>query len=272
VKSSPLDTIEQALAEIDTARKKVIKGKSKQITQADALDYLKSVAYSWFRTHRPALENVLPATSLSSIDGHLQRVLEATSKASSRTTYAACLKDAKNALGALRSHSLTPSITTENSYIAPPDFSALAADSMMQEILVRRWDECQKCIKADAHLAATIMMGGFLEALFVARANRLQSKEPLFRSKSAPMDYKTKKPLPLSAWTLRPYIEVGHELGWISRSGKDVAEVLRDYRNYVHPEKERSHGVTLNRHDSSMFWNVTTSLVQQLLESGAAAP
>ena len=267
---SPLDTIEQALSEVDAARKKFTKGKSKQITQADALDYLKSVAYSWFRSHRPALESALPATSLSTVDGYLQRVLEATSKASARTTYTACLKEAKTALGALRSHSLTTAPAKSASNDMPPDFSALATDPTMQGILIRRWEECQKCLRAEAHLAATIMMGGFLEALFVARANRLQDKSPLFRSESAPVDHKTKKPLPLSEWTLRPYIEVGHELGWISRSGKDVAAVLRDYRNYVHPEKERSHGVTLNAHDSSMFWNVTKSLALQLLVSMAS--
>jgi hypothetical protein len=272
VTSSPLDTIEQALLEIDAARRKISSGKSKQITQAVVIDYLKSIAYSWFRTHRPALESALPATSLSSVDGHLQRVLEATSKASSRTTYVASLKEAKAALGILRSDSLTAAVPADTPHEAPPNFSALASDPVMQGILVRRWDECQRCLSAGAHLAATIMMGGFLEALFVARANQLKDKSPLFRSKSAPIDYKSKKPLSLSEWTLRPYIEVGHELGWISRSGKDVAAVLRDYRNYVHPEKERSHGVTLNSHDSAMFWNVTKNLVQQLLASAASAP
>src|SRR6266508_3631639 len=57
-----------------------------------------------------------------------------------------------------------------------------------------------------------------------------------------PIDQRTKKPLPLPEWTLRPYIDVAHEICWITRSGKDVAAVLRDYRNYVHPEKQRSHG------------------------------
>ena len=269
---SSLDTLEQALSEVDIARKKVVKGRSKQITQADALDYLKSVAYSWFRSHRPVLEAALPATGLSSVDDHLKRVLEATSKASARTTYVACLKEAKIALGALRSGSLTAAPAMVGSYDAPPDFSALGSDPTMRSILTRRWDECQRCITAEAHLAATIMMGGLLEALFVARANRLQDKGPLFRSKAAPIDHKTKKPMPLSEWTLRPYIEVGYELGWISRSGKEVAAVLRDYRNYVHPEKERSHAVTLNPHDSAMFWNVTKNLVHQLMMSAASAP
>jgi hypothetical protein len=112
------------------------------------------------------------------------------------------------------------------------------------------------------------MMGGFLEALFVARANQMADKAPLFRAKASPIDHKSKKPLPLSDWTLRHYVDVAYELGWISRSGKDVAAVLRDYRNYVHPEKQRAHGVTLNAHDSSMFWEVTKSLAQQLLGTG----
>ena len=124
-------------------------------------------------------------------------------------------------------------------------------------------------------LAATVMMGGLLEALFVARANLMPNKAPLFRAIGTPLEAKTKKPIPLKEWTLRPYIDVAAELGWISRSGKDVAAVLRDYRNYIHPEKERAHGVNLNNHDSSMFWAVTKSLARQLLASvsaGAQSP
>jgi hypothetical protein len=120
---------------------------------------------------------------------------------------------------------------------------------------------------AGASLAATVMMGGLLEALFVARANLMPNKGPLFRAKTTPIDGKTKKPLALTEWTLRPYIDVGAELGWISSSGKDVAAILRDYRNYVHPEKERAHGINLNEHDSGMFWGVTKNLTHQLLSS-----
>ena len=245
--------------------------KSKQITQADAIDYLKSVAYAWFKSHRPGLHGKVPTTELSVIDGHLERVLVATGKASARTTYVGALSDAKVALIELRSGILTNPPAPSMAFSAAPDFSMLAADPAMRDILVGRWVECQLCLQAGAHLAATVMMGGFLEALFVARANQLSDKEPLFRAKTTPIEQKSKKPLPLSEWTLRHYVDVGHELGWISRSGKEVAAVLRDYRNYIHPEKQRAHGVTLNIHDSSMFWEVTKSLAQQLLGRGAAS-
>lgn len=111
------------------------------------------------------------------------------------------------------------------------------------------------------------MMGGLLEALFVARANKMPSKAALFKAKATPTNAKTGKPADIRDWMLASYIDVAHELGWITRSGKDVAAVLRDYRNYVHPEKERSHGIVLTSHDSVMLWDVTRNLAKQVLAS-----
>jgi hypothetical protein len=265
------DPIETCLREVDQARRRVSRMREKQVAKADDRDYLKSVAYSWFKSHRPVLAARAPEDVLSSADAALRAVLDATGRLSARTTYLDSLKAAKNALSVLRGHSLIPPRALSVSPEAPPDFSTLASDPPMKAILERRWNECQRCLRANAPLAATVMMGGLLEALFVARANLMSNKAPLFRAKASPIDGKTKKPLPLTEWTLRPYIDVAAELGWISRPGKDVASVLRDYRNYIHPEKERAHGVTLNDHDSRMFWELTKSLARQLLSSGSGA-
>ena len=266
--SSVFDAVEAAISDVEQARTRVRRGKSKQVTTADEIDYLKSVAYSWFRTHRPHVEGQVAETEVATIDEELRAVLDATARLSARTTYADALQRAKQALVDLRSGTLVgtnakPRPTTG----AVPDFSPLAADQQMQNILLRRWNECEACLHAGAHLAATVMMGGLLEALFVARANKMADKRPLFAAKSTPIDGKTKKPLQLGEWTLRPYLDVGAELGWITKPGKDVGAVLRDYRNYVHPEKERAHGVTLNEHDAAMFWELTKSLAKQLLGS-----
>jgi len=265
--SASVDPIEACFREVEQARNRVARIKAKQITSADERDYLKSVAYSWFKSHRPPLVPALPEEMLEPVDGTLRVILDATARSSARTTYLTALKDAKHALAELRAAALVPARTSISAPEAPPDFGALASDPAMKAILERRWNECQKCIRASAPLAATVMMGGLLEALFVARANLMTNKAPLFRAKATPMDSKTKKPLTLPEWTLRPYIDVAAELGWISSSGKDVAAVLRDYRNYIHPEKERAHGVNLNEHDSGMFWEVTKSLTRQLLAS-----
>lgn len=260
----PVDT---AIREIDRAQSRARSRLVRQVSTAEEKDYFKSVVYAWTRTHRVLVRANSATADLTDVDDGYRRILTATSKNAARTTYIDALKDAKSALVELRSSLLLPAAADSaapTSDIAP-DFSSLASDPTMQDILKRRWEECQRCLSANAHLAATVMMGGLLEALFVSRANKMSDKSPLFKAKTTPIDSRTRKPLPLTDWTLRPFIDVGHELKWITKSGKDVAEILRDYRNYVHPEKERSHGVALGQSDSSMFWEITKLLTRQLL-------
>lgn len=256
--------IDEAIAEIERVRKRLAKVKVKQIGASEHRDFLKATALSWFRSRRPSIAASLPVEMVSAIDGPYQRILDATARYSSRTTYVAAAKEARDALLVARSAVLTAAPITSTTS-APPDFTPLASDPIMQAILTRRWEECDRCLQFGAPLAATIMMGGLLEALFVSRANKLTNKSVLFASAVAPIDGKTKKPLDLRHWTLAPYIDVGHDLKWISRSAKDIAVVLRDYRNYVHPEKERSHGVVLAQDDAVMLWEVTRGLAKELL-------
>jgi hypothetical protein len=259
--------VDAAIRQSETARSRVSRLRNRQVKSADDRDYLRSVAYTWFHSHRPIVVDDAGAELLASVDATYHVVLDASERLSARRTYLTAFDEVRTALLSLRSSLLSVSLPSSPPPTPeqPPDFSPLAADSEMRVILVRRWNECLVCIRAGAHLAATVMMGGLLEALFVARANRMKDKSLLFKAKATPIDSKTGKPLDLRDWTLRPYIDVGHELNWITRSGKDVAAVLRDYRNYVHPEKERAHGVVLAEHDSQMFWEVTKALVRQLL-------
>jgi hypothetical protein len=150
-----------------------------------------------------------------------------------------------------------------------PDFAPLAGNQAMRDILTRRWHECRKCVKADAHLAAIVMMGGLLEALFVARANKMSDKGTLIAAAAAPKDKTTRKVMNYQEWMLDSYIKVGYELKWISESAMAVADVLKEYRNYIHPAKELRHGVVLAFNDSAIFWQVTKALARQLLLSAS---
>jgi len=127
--------------------------------------------------------------------------------------------------------------------------------------------ECAKCVKAEAHLAAIVMMGGLLEALFVARANKMPDKTPLTAATNAPKDKATGRTTNYQDWMLDSYIKVGCELKWITESAKDVADKLKEYRNFIHPAKELRYGVTLGLNDSSIFWQVTKALTRQLLQT-----
>lgn len=265
--SSARAELEAAMREVTQARKVIARGKTKQVTSADEIDQLKAVSFAWFETHRPVVNAGLDGSLVTEVDAAYKTILSATSRAAARSTYLGALKEARVALANTLTNSAVPAAAPRPTTDAPPDFSTLAADVRMQEILVRRWHECQVCVVAGAPLAATVMMGGLLEALCVARVNKMTDKSPLFRLKATPTDSKTKKPLSLSEWTLRHYLDVAHELAWLTRSAKDVGEVLRDFRNYVHPQKEYSHGVVVNGEDASMFWEIVKSLSRQVLAS-----
>jgi len=45
-----------------------------------------------------------------------------------------------------------------------------------------------------------------------------------------------------------------------------VGEVLRDYRNYIHPQKELSNGIVLRTEDASILWEVAKGISHQLLK------
>jgi hypothetical protein len=147
----------------------------------------------------------------------------------------------------------------------PPDFSALA-NAEMQAVLIGRWNECIRCIGASAPMAATVMMGGLLETLLLARINREPNKAPIFTATTAPRD-RAGKTFPLSDWGLKDFIAVCHELNWIGVSAKEVAVVLRDFRNYIHPNKQLTHGVHLKDDDAILFWDVSKTITRQLLKN-----
>jgi hypothetical protein len=136
----------------------------------------------------------------------------------------------------------------------------------MRQILENRWKECQKCLSAEAALAATVMMGGLLEALFLAKINSLTDKAPVFKTAKAPKDKASGNPLQLKDGGLKDYIDVSHELKWITVSAKGVSEVIRDYRNYVHPNKELSHNIDISQDDAKLFWEISKQLARQILK------
>src|SRR5690606_36537360 len=159
----------------------------------------------------------------------------------------------------------TASIPGARSSDAPPDFTPLVPDARMQGILVRRWRECSTCVNSGAALAAIVMMGGLLEGLLLARIHRETDRHRLVTASTAPKDRSTGKAVPLTVWTLKDYINVAHELSWISQSVRDISVVLRDYRNYIHPQKEYSHGIPIEPGDAYVLWEVAKSIARQLI-------
>jgi hypothetical protein len=180
--------------------------------------------------------------------------------------YFVILKDLKDKIVRLRSDCLSSVPSGIKTVDQPPDFSPFISSSLMQKILLARWMECTLCLQVQAALAATVMMGGLLEAVLLARINSEPDKAKVFKAQSAPKDGhgKTKQ---LKEWMLSDYIRVVHEMKWISVPVKDVGEVLRDYRNYIHPYKQLSHALHLTPDDALLFWEVTKNITRQVITS-----
>jgi hypothetical protein len=262
------EAVHAAIREAQILRKRTNKKHTRQVQGAEC-DIIRATSLAWVNSHRKKLLAVFTADELAEIDGLYQRMIESSHRAVLRSIYVSRLKQIENALVKLRSNNLirlsSPPVSTTVTTDTPPDFSTLVADPKMQEILKRRWVECTSCISAGAALAATVMMGGLLEGLLLARINRETNKAPIFTAAAAPRD-RQNKTLPLKEWTLQDYINVAHELKWISATAKDIGVVLRDYRNYIHPHKELTHGTSLGGNDAVLLWEISKSITRQVLQ------
>jgi hypothetical protein len=263
--------IESALAEAESLRKVIGGLASAQVKSADYKQIIKATALAWFNSHRPTLIGLLSEDDIKPLDDLYRGLLTSSTRATLRSKYVSALKSIKKSLGALQSDrvlalSQVPAVSLGSTSDTAPSFSSLVSDVKMQSILTRRWDECAICVTSNAPLAATVMMGGLLEGLLLAKINQLADKAPVFGAIAAPKDMKTGKTLQLKEWGLKNYIDVAHELTWITKTTKDIGEVLRDYRNYIHPQKEYSHGIVLVAADAQMLWEVAKSITLQLLK------
>jgi hypothetical protein len=258
--------LDDALRRCDFLRKLLRKKADKQVRSEDERDTIKATSLAWFNNQKPQIVSVLELASVAPADKIYNQMLGASDRAGSRTHYLQSLKELRAALLIIRSKQMLASAVPQPTADVAPSFATLIPDPKMQAILARRWNECIICLSAQAPMAATVMMGGLLEGLLLARVNKEPNQKPIFTASAAPKDKKTSNPLPLKDWMLKNYIDVAHELGWITKSAKDISNVLGEYRNYIHPQKELSHGVVLTPDDASIMWEVAKSISKQLLK------
>jgi hypothetical protein len=255
----------QAVTAVRAALRRV--RKQRQVRAQGEKIALARLSTDWYERQSPAIRKI-SSVRLDRADKLFTQTLDASERAPSRTSCVADLEELRNELISIRSQLIAAeSVASSSNKVTPvPSFATVISNPVMQGILTRRWQEAERCLKAEAGLASMVMMGGLLEALLMARIERLPDKKPVFTAKAAPKD-RTAKTLPQKEWTLHNYIEIAHELGWIGETAKSVGVVLRDYRNYIHPYKELTDGVELTTDDATMLWTVFVTLTDQILRS-----
>lgn len=259
-----------ASEQCDRLKKVLQKSTTTQVRSGDETQIAKATAHAWFNNCRPIILSAVGDSQLHGLDDQYRALIAASERATLRSRYLAIVKKTKKLLSqvqvdqalALAADNVRPEHVTADD---APNFSSLVPDAKMQTILANRWQECVKCVTVGAPLSAVVMMGGMLEGLLLARVNQFSDKSPVFKAASAPKD-KAGNPLKLNEWGLKNYLDVAHELAWISKTTKDVGEVVRDYRNYIHPQKEHSHGVSISADDARTLWEIAKSVARQVLK------
>jgi hypothetical protein len=202
---------------------------------------------------------------LSVADEVFSRLLAMSERDSLRSLYNDKLKTLCKELIVLRDVALRAQAAPGPFSPTPPNFGKIVPDAALQAILERRWRETAMCLDATANLAAAIMLGGLLEALFLAKARSLPKAAPLYTAKAAPKDKKGNPKTNLRDWSLYDFIQVAHELGWIGAVSKAGGHLVRDFRNLVHPNEELERKIVLDEREALALVKVFQTVVDELL-------
>ncbi|WP_045747274.1 hypothetical protein [Actinoplanes rectilineatus] len=124
----------------------------------------------------------------------------------------------------------------------------LVRDPALAATLQQRLTEAQICERNGAWLSAIIMLGGLLEGVLLDAA-----------SERLPHPQK-----PARDWTLSKLIQTAYQEKWIQRDAHRFGDVLRDYRNLVHPNVAREFGDPPDKDTVSMCWPVVNATLNDL--------
>lgn len=152
-------------------------------------------------------------------------------------------------------------IGSELKSLPPPDFLTLQLDAGIGKLLEERWAEVQRCLDANAFLAATIVMGSLMEGLLLGVCQRFPKAANI--SPSAPTD-RQGKVLQLRQWSLSSMIDVAHQLGWLDLDVKKFSHALRDFRNLIHPYEQLSTYATPDADTCGISWLTVQAAVNDL--------
>ncbi len=131
---------------------------------------------------------------------------------------------------------------SSGSQLATVDFSFIG-DTQLRQIVERDYQELRlKLFPGGAWKSTVILAGSILEAVLydvltfdtsVCASANGANRAPCKRIN------KPKKPLPTDDWTLSELIDVAEEINKIpAQHANCIDEVLRGYRNFVHPRRE----------------------------------
>ena len=124
----------------------------------------------------------------------------------------------------------------EDKNISHPSVNAIELQGIrcleknMKEELERRLREISRCMGVKSYLAVLLLVGSVLEGLLMSVAT---DNEGDFRR----CMNKGQEGKDFSKWSLGELIDVAHKTNWIENYQEGCMDVLRNFRNYIHPRQ-----------------------------------
>ncbi len=116
-----------------------------------------------------------------------------------------------------------------------PKFEELGLEPGIDSILKKRWEEIQKCIDAEASLAALILMGSLLEGFILGVMQKFPKVANTAKNSPKDQNGNVKH---FAEWNLSQMIDTSHTIGWLQLDVKKFSHALRDFRNLIHPYEQ----------------------------------
>lgn len=131
-------------------------------------------------------------------------------------------------------------------------------DKELKTIIARDYQELGNLLQINANKSIIVLCGSIMEASLVSVLKEHDEKAKQFFQE----EY-GKSPGKTESWTLYQLITVANKLGFLDNDTKRQADILRDYRNLIHPAAEIRKATSL---DNELI-DVQVALLKRVLKS-----
>lgn len=142
------------------------------------------------------------------------------------------------------------------------DLQSLPIGSVIIPFLEDRIAEIKQSLSANASLAVIFLIGSTLEGLLLGIATKYPALYN--RAQSSPKNKDTGKVRNFNEWTLNNFIDVSHEVGFLKEDVRKFSQVLREFRNYIHPYQQMSFNFRPDSHTAKICFQVLKAALYQI--------
>jgi hypothetical protein len=133
----------------------------------------------------------------------------------------------------------------------------VVSDSALAAVAQQRLDEARLCHRSGAYTATIIMLGSLLEGVLVSAVGERLAGPP---------------PKPLDRIGLQDLIALAHREGWIQVDVKMGSELIRMYRNLVHPRAQIRMGGPPDSDTVDICWPIVNATLNDLAATAPPRP